>query len=891
VTPTRAISAILPLALLACRLAAVPAPARSPSSIPLTVQETAGVAREGEVVANGIPLPRSLDLRDPARLAVVDPAGRPVPAQFDVLARWNAGREDGRAPIEWLLVAFPATVAANQSARYRLVTDGSAGPNPPPPHPLRLSRQGEAVTIDTGAAIFHLGAEPGALFDEVDRKEGTRLVAGSRMSARVKGTAHGHSGRRGLSIERQGPLLAAVVVRGSYDMPPVGAPQKGGAGGLGSLRRYLFTAGSPTAIVRQAVAWEGNLACNGCLVAKDGTPNGLLLSGVRDELRLELGGEGTTNVTAVGARNAPAVERAIAAGPAGEEAAVRQLLRPERSARLRFAVAAGKARAEGEKADGGMLAASGPKGTIAVALNHMHRYEPQALRLLPEGALAIDLADDRVWLAHHQGMFATFAVAALPPRPSRSELDRRLWAPLNRPLRAWPEPAWFAGSEAVEELPAGRLPRRFAGYDDLIKGVLQATLRHVDSEGIAGLMTFGVYPRYWGQWKSPELSCQRDPTPGEHWDDTFWCATWTDYHNTLATAPLWAMRSGEVSWLDEVGFPGALRTLHTQIMQCAPGDRWFYCGQAPAGYGGYRADFNSSHAYFDNLFLYYWLTGDSTVVETLRRGGESMRRHMCDLRGPEEAETVTRGTGPAGPACPPDRPNPKASFNGRVAAQWLAIFRFLGEAGPDPSFLEDFRSGLARAVTQQYVDVVRDGRSYGFLGETVKGPGPFTTNQLWQTGLFDAALLHRFALDSGDEPIGSPPLRPSRVLAALARTMAEIAPRVKGDGSPEGHWPLKLTVTWEGERIGGRLVSVAPAERDLYGPEKATLADLVVRAGEATGDPGLVKAGRNLVDFTLRAASGEMLPLGKLDGQYLSRLHAAVADLAGLRSTGRTPAK
>ncbi len=31
-----------------------------------------------------------------------------------------------------------------------------------------------------------------------------------------------------------------------------------------------------------------------------------------------------------------------------------------------------------------------------------------------------------------------------------------------------------------------------------------------------------------------------------------------------------------------------------------PDDHWFYCGQAPTGY---RADFNSSHGYWENLFL------------------------------------------------------------------------------------------------------------------------------------------------------------------------------------------------------------------------------------------------------------------------------------------------
>ncbi|HEV7518101.1 MAG TPA: hypothetical protein VGR07_17515, partial [Thermoanaerobaculia bacterium] len=784
--------------------------------------------------------------------------------------------------IQWLLVAFPATVGARESAVYRLVTDGSAGPNPPPPHPLRLTRQGDAITVDTGAAVFRLGAAKGALFDEVLLPDGTRLVTGSRITGRVRdGAPFGHSGLRGVRIERQGPLTAAVVIEGTYDMAPLGG------GGLGSLRRYVFTAGSPTAVVRQSTAWEGNLreGCPDCQTTKDNAPNALLLTGVRDELALDLGSEGGT-VTAVGGFKAPAVEHAVAAekaGQAGQEASVRQLLRADRAHPLRCEVTvAGTPGAHAEKADGGMLAASGLKGTVAVALNHMHRYEPQALRRLPGGALAVDMVDGfegaggKTWLANHQGMFATFAVAALPGHPTRADLDRQLWAPLNRPLRAWPDAAWWDASQAVEAVPAGRLPRALSRYDEVVKGVLEATVKHVDEEGTAGLMTFGVYPRYWGQWHSPELLCNHDPTP-EHWDDIYWCATWTDYHNTVATAPLWAMRSGEVAWLDEVGFPGALRTLHTQILQCSPDDGWFYCGQAPTGYGSYRDDFNSSHAYFDNLYLYYWLTGDSTVVATLQKGGESMRRYMCDLRGPGH---VGRPAGPAGPACPPDRPSKEAGFNGRVASQWFAAFRFLGLASADPSFLADFRSGLARAVTQQYIEVVRDGRSYGFMGDDAKGPGTFTTNQVWQTGLLDTANLHRFMIDSGDEAIGSPPVKPSRVLAALARTFAEIEPRISGDGSTRGHWPLMLVATWEGERIGGRLTAVAAKERELYGPEKSTLAAVLVQAGRETGDPVLLKMGADLVALTLDAAGGEILPLGKLNGQYLSRLHPAVAGLA-----------
>jgi hypothetical protein len=384
----------------------------------------------------------------------------------------------------------------------------------------------------------------------------------------------------------------------------------------------------------------------------------------------------------------------------------------------------------------------------------------------------------------------------------------------------------------------------------------------VDRVGLNGIMTFGVFPRYWGGNAEGDLRCKHDPTPRESWDDLFWCATWTDYHDTLATVPLWAMRSGEVQWLDEFAVPGALRTLHTQIMQCAPDDPWFYCGQAPAGYSAYRADFNSSHAYFENLFLYYWLTGDSTVVETLRRGGESMRRHMC----------ASRKAG--GPACGPDDPPQKASFNGRVASQWLAVFRFLGLASGDASFLGDWRSGFARALTHEYLEVERDGRRYGYFGrEGLQNQGgTYLAGPIWVSGFYDAEGLYRLMRDTGDAPLGDPPVKPSQALVALARSIADV--------ESKGNWSRQLAVTWEGARLGGRLRSIEPEGRDLYSPEKAGSAALLARAARLTGDPELLKAARNLVAYAMGESQRDQAPLGKLQGQYLTRLHAAVAELA-----------
>ncbi len=842
--------------------AATPGP---PVRVPLTVKETAGVARTGEVVRSGVPLPRDPGVRDVQGLAVVDPQGKPVPAEFRVLARWNAGKEDASAPVQWVLVAFPASVGARGSAVYTLVTGVQ---NPPPAAPLRLTREGRQVIVDTGAAVFRLGKEAGTLFDEIALPGGKKVVTGGGLALRAGGADGGHSTLRGVRIESAGPLSAVVVVDGLYDQPPVGN------GRFGSRRRYVFTAGSPTVQVRHSVAWEGNLECPGCTTTKDGKPNAVLVERARDTLALDLGAP--LAVSIVGDFKAPALEAALP-GEGDRTAWIRQTQRERRTAPPTFEAAVAGQRRKGDAADGGLLAASGPAGSVAVTLNHMHRYEPQALRLLEDGRLAVDLADGKAWLANHQGLFATFGVTALPGPAKRPDLDRLLWAPLNHPLRAWPSAEWFNGSQAVTEVPAGDLPGPLADYDKLIPAVLRRTVKGIEEDGLSGLMTFGVYPRYWGEGWPGEIECKGDPTPGATWDDTFWCGTWTDYHHTTATAAVWAMRSGEVEWLDEISFPAALRTLSTQIVQCSPEEEWFYCGQAPMGYSAYRSDFNSSHAYFDNLFLYYWLTGDSTVVDTLRRGGDSMRRWFCGTRGPSP---VTVPHGPDGPACPPARPPESAdvSLTGRVAGQWTAAFRFLGLASDDATFLEDYRSNLARAVSTQYSELEKDGRRYGFMGERkVTGPGTDEAGPLWINGFYDAENLYRWQLDTGDAPLGEPPLPASRVLAAMARTMVELGAGKFGNGTPEGLWPRLLVYNWSGPRIGGALQTVEAKDRELYDPEKFGTVALLVRTGRQTGDPVLIQAGDRMIHVILRQANGKVLPLGKIQGQTLTRLHPAVA--------------
>jgi len=97
-------------------------------NVPLTVRETTGVARNDESVTSGVPIPSSLNLTDLSVLRLLDASGRPVPAQFIPLARWAGAPGDTSKPVRWLLVDFQASLPANGTATYRLVSSGGALP-------------------------------------------------------------------------------------------------------------------------------------------------------------------------------------------------------------------------------------------------------------------------------------------------------------------------------------------------------------------------------------------------------------------------------------------------------------------------------------------------------------------------------------------------------------------------------------------------------------------------------------------------------------------------------------------------------------------------------------------------------------------------------------------
>ena len=88
-------------------------------------------------------------------------------------------------------------------------------------------------------------------------------------------------------------------------------------------------------------------------------------------------------------------------------------------------------------------------------------------------------------------------------------------------------------------------------------------------------------------------------------------------------------------------------------------------------------------------------------------------------------------------------------------------------------------------------------------------------------------------------------------------------------------------------RTGALAVSVAALRDSPPADLLGGAAEVLIRAGQEQGDASLVDFGRKLTVYMLADAARENVPLGRLMGQDLTRLHPAVALLAN--GGGGTP--
>ena len=107
-------------------------------SLPLHLEEAAGVNRTSWPVRGGVPFGQGR-LRDAACLRLVTPAGTAVDCQTRTLCRWPDGS------IKWALLDFQADLPANTTAVWRLALDGGR-----PPVGALAEQTEDGVRIRTG---------------------------------------------------------------------------------------------------------------------------------------------------------------------------------------------------------------------------------------------------------------------------------------------------------------------------------------------------------------------------------------------------------------------------------------------------------------------------------------------------------------------------------------------------------------------------------------------------------------------------------------------------------------------------------------------------------------------------------------------------------------------
>ncbi|MBI2298728.1 MAG: hypothetical protein HYU66_07230 [Armatimonadetes bacterium] len=474
--------------------------------------ETVGVARQGEIAAQGLPFPRGA-LKEGAPVRVSDAGGRALPSQVRPIVHWPDGS------VRAAVVAFPADVPAGGKADYRVETGpGVAGGR------LKLAEEPGLIRIETGAVSATLSTTHGRIVDEV--RHGTQVVkpvvevwdlAVEDEQGRV--CRSGGATVTATEIIERGPLRALVVRKGSF------------ADAAGKLLDYRLTV--------EAASGSPALRVTASLINREDGDVYLR----RWSCDLPQAGTETDRVWL-----SPTESRGAGAG---------SVLYQHREDTLTWTGADG-ARDHAPGRAPGWLRLPG----VAVGLRWFWQRYPQAIRF-SDGAARLDFITpphddgdlptrwrdrltantDRyqcggVGYPRVPGKMGLTCVSlgealsqelllAFDGQPA-SNADAAVFAPLADPLHAVPDAAYAAATRVFGELsPAD--PRLFPGYEDSTARARDGYLAQRDRRREYGFENFGDQTFEWGYGPSY----------------TYWSNSEYDHHHGFA---LEYLRSGAPEW-------------------------------------------------------------------------------------------------------------------------------------------------------------------------------------------------------------------------------------------------------------------------------------------------------------------------------------------------------
>lgn len=152
--------------------------------VPLTVEETTGIARIGNAVNSGVPLPEGA-VQDVASLRLLDEQGNVVLASVEPRARWL-----GDKSLKWVTVHFVTDLPAYGKRTFALVTSDK----PLPASELMIQEMGQTIEVVTGPAKFVIPTDRFAPFDQVYVREKEKTFTGALLHAPARVVLSGRNG-------------------------------------------------------------------------------------------------------------------------------------------------------------------------------------------------------------------------------------------------------------------------------------------------------------------------------------------------------------------------------------------------------------------------------------------------------------------------------------------------------------------------------------------------------------------------------------------------------------------------------------------------------------------------------------------------------------------------
>lgn len=597
-------AAVIPARLLPEPLAPVSPPAAGGDGartvrFPITIHELAGVARQAEVAAQGLPFPaKCLPQSDAIR--VLAPDGKPVPVQTRQIAAWP----DKTAKM--VLVAFPADVAAGGTATYTVEAGQHVAPNPPAGG-LTLRKEAGRLVIDTGVVTAAVSTTHGRILDEVRRGETVIKPAGELWDLALE-DADGRVVRTRdaavteTEIVEAGPLRALVVRKGAFT---------DSAGTLVDFRLQL-----------EATAGSDALRVHAWIVNREEQPEVYLK---RWSMRLERGG--TSGKVWLGGEETRATDPGA-------------VLYQHSHDTLTWTGADGRRSRQKGQSPGYVRV-----GGLAVGTRWFWQRFPQAIRFEKETVrfdfipAAFDEGDlPTRWRDRMLEVTDRYTVGGVgyPQSPGKMGLFRLArgealsqeilfvldgkdvaeengdpMAPLVQPIRAVPNPQYTAGTGAFGEFhPVDAL--RYARYEQSTEQTYQNILAQRETRREYGFENFGDSTFEWGYGPSY----------------TYWSNSEYDHHHGYA---LEYLRSGDPKWWGlceqtarhyrdvvvvhhappESGLRGGPRH-HNATSQWMPSheEQYWIADHTMAGA-------SAGHSWAEGIIDYWFLTGDPWAKEVV----------------------------------------------------------------------------------------------------------------------------------------------------------------------------------------------------------------------------------------------------------------------------------